>query len=252
MVAEIFLPARAVEAGAVGAAEPRNADSVAYSQIVRVRAKRDDAADHLVPGNDRKRPMNIAVDDVQVGPADSARRDFDQQVRSRGIRKRAFDLPQWLPGAIELHCAHCCKSPNRRVDVTERSAARALRMETCAGDSRLIRETEDARMNIVSKIIAATALTAVAAPVSAPATAAVRHHHHRHHYYGRTYYRHRVCRRSPATTGTVVGGVAGAVVGHSLLGHGLLGTAAGAVGGAVAGGAVDRSMTARYRCYYVR
>ena len=52
--------------------------------------------------------------------------------------------------------------------------------------------------------------------------------------------------------GTVVGGVAGAVVGHSVLGHGLLGTAAGAVGGAVAGGAVDRSMTAHRRCYYTR
>ena len=52
--------------------------------------------------------------------------------------------------------------------------------------------------------------------------------------------------------GAAVGGVAGAVVGHSVLGHGLLGAAAGAVGGAVAGGAVDRSMTAHYRCYYTR
>jgi len=90
-----------------------------------------------------------------------------------------------------------------------------------------------------------------ASSVGAPAYSATRHHH-RHHYYGRTAYRHKVCRRSPATTGTIVGGVAGAVVGHSLIGHGLLGTAAGAVGGAVAGGAVDRSMTARYRCYYTR
>ena len=79
-----------------------------------------------------------------------------------------------------------------------------------------------------------------------PADARTRHHH----YYGRTYYRHKVCRRSSATTGTVVGGVAGAVAGPSIIGHGLLGAAAGAVGGAVAGGAIDRSMTARRRCYY--
>ncbi|NUQ17443.1 MAG: glycine zipper 2TM domain-containing protein [Sphingomonas sp.] len=99
------------------------------------------------------------------------------------------------------------------------------------------------------KIMTAAALVATTATsFSIPAEA----RHHRHHYYGRTAYTHRVCRRSPATTGTVVGGVAGAVVGHSLIGHGLLGTAAGAVGGAVAGGAVDRSMTAHYRCYYVR
>jgi rod shape-determining protein MreC len=55
---------------------------------------------------------------------------------------------------------------------------------------------------------------------------------------------------SSAATGKVVGGVAGALVGHSLLGHGLLGTAAGAVGGVVAGGAVDRTMSAPRRCYY--
>jgi hypothetical protein len=54
------------------------------------------------------------------------------------------------------------------------------------------------------------------------------------------------------TSAPVAPRVAGAAVGHSLLGHGLLGVAAGAVGGAVAGGAVDRSMTARYRCYYTR
>jgi uncharacterized protein YcfJ len=105
-------------------------------------------------------------------------------------------------------------------------------------------------MKILSKLATGAALAFTAASsLTVPAAAAT---HHRHHYYGRTAYRHRVCRRSSATTGTVVGGVAGAVVGHSLLGHGLLGTAAGAVGGAVAGGAVDRSMTARHRCYYTR
>ncbi len=105
-------------------------------------------------------------------------------------------------------------------------------------------------MNIFSKLTAATALAFCAASsVAVPASAAV---HHRHHYYGRTTYRHRVCRRSSGTTGKVVGGVTGALVGRSLLGHGLLGTAAGAAGGVVAGGAVDRSMSAHYRCYYTR
>jgi len=103
-------------------------------------------------------------------------------------------------------------------------------------------------MKIRSKLTVATLLAAMAASsIAVPAEA-----RHRHHYYGRTAYRHKVCRRSPATTGTVVGGVTGAVVGHSVLGHGLLGTVGGAVGGAVAGGAIDRSMTAHYRCYYVR
>lgn len=105
-------------------------------------------------------------------------------------------------------------------------------------------------MMTLSKLTTAAALAVFAATsVSAPADARTRH---RHHYYGRTHYRHKVCRRSSATTGTVVGGVAGALAGPSIIGHGLAGAVVGGVGGAVAGGAIDRSMTARYRCYYVR
>lgn len=104
-------------------------------------------------------------------------------------------------------------------------------------------------MNGLTKIIGAAALAATTAGSFAAAPAEART---RHHYYGSTRYTHKVCRRSSATTGKVVGGVAGALVGHSLLGHGLLGTAAGAVGGVVAGGAVDRATTAPRRCYYVR
>lgn len=103
-------------------------------------------------------------------------------------------------------------------------------------------------MHILSKITAAAALASTAAaPIAAPAAAATRHH-----YYSHTRYRHKVCRRSPATTGTVVGGIAGAVAGPSIVGHGLLGAVVGGVGGAVAGSAIDRSMTAHYRCYYTR
>lgn len=56
------------------------------------------------------------------------------------------------------------------------------------------------------------------------------------------------CRHSNGTTGLIVGGVAGALVGRSLDHGGLLGTAAGAAGGALAGRAVDRTLTAKQRC----
>jgi len=106
-------------------------------------------------------------------------------------------------------------------------------------------------MNRITKTATVIALGATSlVSLGSSVDAATRHH--RHHYHSRTAYRHKVCRRSSATTGTVVGGVAGAVAGPSIIGHGLLGAAAGAVGGAVAGGAIDRSMTARYRCHYVR
>lgn len=100
---------------------------------------------------------------------------------------------------------------------------------------------------MLTKTVMAVAALSMAGPISAPAYAVVHHHHH---YHSSTHYHYKYCRHSSATTGKVVGGVTGALVGHSLLGHGLLGTAAGAVGGVVAGGAIDRSMTARHRCYY--
>ena len=56
------------------------------------------------------------------------------------------------------------------------------------------------------------------------------------------------CRKSPGTTGLVVGGVAGAVVGGKVIGGGLLGPVIGGVGGALAGRAIDRSSTRSKRC----
>jgi len=60
------------------------------------------------------------------------------------------------------------------------------------------------------------------------------------------------CRRSKGTTGLVVGGVAGAVAGPAIIGGGLLGTVAGGVAGALGGRALDRTVTAKKRCYWVR
>lgn len=60
------------------------------------------------------------------------------------------------------------------------------------------------------------------------------------------------CRRSSGTTGLIAGGVAGAVAGPAIVGGGLLGTAAGAVGGALGGRAIDRTITAKQRCTYIR
>lgn len=110
--------------------------------------------------------------------------------------------------------------------------------------------TED--MKTLAKLTIAAVLTATGGTSMTLPAAQAATRHHRHHYYSSSRYYYRYCRHSSATTGKVVGGVAGALVGHSLLGHGLLGTAAGAAGGVVAGGAIDRSMTARHRCRYYR
>lgn len=86
---------------------------------------------------------------------------------------------------------------------------------------------------------------AVVVPVS-KAEAQRTYHGKRHRYY-RPY--RKVCRHSSGTTGLVAGGAGGALLGNSVLGHGALGTVAGAVGGAFAGRAIDRTITAKDRCY---
>jgi len=62
----------------------------------------------------------------------------------------------------------------------------------------------------------------------------------------------RRCRHSDGTAGLIAGGVAGAVIGGSALGGGAVGTLVGAAGGALAGRAIDRTMTAKKRCTYVK
>jgi hypothetical protein len=103
---------------------------------------------------------------------------------------------------------------------------------------------------ILSITLAGALVATSGVPIAAPANAHTSTRYHTHHYKGQTHYAHRYCRRSSATTGTVVGGVAGAVAAPGIIGHGVLGVVGGAVGGAVAGGAIDRSMTAHRRCYW--
>lgn len=103
-------------------------------------------------------------------------------------------------------------------------------------------------------ILALSALSvAIPAAVTLPASKAEARRHYKRHY-ANNYYngegRRKVCRHSSGTTGLVAGGVGGALAGQGLLGHGILGTVAGAAGGAFAGRAVDRTISAKNRCYY--
>jgi len=90
--------------------------------------------------------------------------------------------------------------------------------------------------------LGAAALTATTLVV--PTSAEARKHYYRGRG-GKTY-----CTRSGGTTGAVVGGVGGALIGNGVAGRGdkLLGTVIGGVGGAFAGRAVDRTITAKRRC----
>jgi len=95
--------------------------------------------------------------------------------------------------------------------------------------------------------LAATTMVATTAIVPVSPAQAKKHYQYREWRgkNGRTY-----CRRSDGTTGLVVGGVAGALVGNGVAGRGdkLLGTVVGGVAGAIGGRAIDRTVTAKRRC----
>ena len=89
----------------------------------------------------------------------------------------------------------------------------------------------------MNKMMALAALAAVTAPVAATAqTYSDRDAPRTYRGEDGRYYQ---CKRSSGTTGTVAGGVGGAVLGH-VLGGGTLGTLAGAGGGALLGRHLDK------------
>ena len=93
------------------------------------------------------------------------------------------------------------------------------------------------------KLILAVTAATVALPATVIPTAADARHRY-HHYYSRSY---RTCHRHSGTTGAIVGGGAGALVGHAVTGHGLAGPIIGGVGGALLGRHIERH-NSRYAC----
>ena len=79
--AEVFAAGAAVAAGAAGPAQPRNADARAGGKAGRARTVFRHAADDFVPRNERRfRRGQFAVDHVEIGPADGAGADPQQDL----------------------------------------------------------------------------------------------------------------------------------------------------------------------------
>ncbi|MCW3796755.1 glycine zipper 2TM domain-containing protein [Sphingomonas sp. BN140010] len=100
-------------------------------------------------------------------------------------------------------------------------------------------------MRTMMLALAATSLTVPATAVIAPTAAAAKQ---QRYYSGRTWYdgQGRVrCRRPNGTTGLLVGGVGGALVGRAIDTHGsrATGTIIGAAAGALIGRSIDRNRT---------
>jgi hypothetical protein len=78
-IAEILLPAQAKEAVSARPSEPRHPDTIADSEVAGLAAALDHSSDNLVAGNNRQRPVNVAVRDMQIGPANPTGGYFQQQ-----------------------------------------------------------------------------------------------------------------------------------------------------------------------------
>lgn len=100
--------------------------------------------------------------------------------------------------------------------------------------------------NFIMALSAASLVIPASMAVPVSGAEARRHHHYQPRVYTRN--GHTYCRHSDGTTGLIIGGVGGALVGNAIIGHGALGPILGGVGGAFGGRAIDRSMTAKRRC----
>lgn len=81
VIAEIFLSAPTILAGAAGPAEPRHTDAISRAMDGACAAALNNRADDLVARNDGKLALReLAIDDMQVGAAHAARAHAYQQL----------------------------------------------------------------------------------------------------------------------------------------------------------------------------
>jgi hypothetical protein len=107
-VAQILPPRSAKRADAAGGAEPRHANARADRDAGHASADRGDATDNLVPGHDREFGIGkLAVDHVQIGAADAAGRNLDQNLACRRLRNRLLAHGKRHLWPTKNHRAHC-------------------------------------------------------------------------------------------------------------------------------------------------
>jgi hypothetical protein len=105
VVAEVFFVAKAEGTGAVGAADPGDADACALREFGRV-AFDDFAYDLVTQDQWALNEGDVAFEDVEVGATDSAGEDAEEQVVARGGGARYFFDLEGLVGDVEDGCFH--------------------------------------------------------------------------------------------------------------------------------------------------
>src|SRR6266852_1196946 len=97
-IAEILATGRAIVAGLVAPSEPWDAHALS--------ARLDDSRDLMARNERQLRLLELAVDDVKVGPADGTRFDPDQDLALLRPGHRDIDELERFALPPQDHCAH--------------------------------------------------------------------------------------------------------------------------------------------------
>jgi hypothetical protein len=91
--------------------EPGNANSIPHGKPDIALTHGSHASDNLVSGNERKLGVRqVAVDDVEIGAADGARRNFDKHLAGTRTRRLPLNQPQGMASSLEHHRLHASTS----------------------------------------------------------------------------------------------------------------------------------------------
>jgi hypothetical protein len=106
-LAEILSTRSAVSALATGPSQPRDSDAVANVKSLHSFAQPFDPADDFMAGNQGKFGLGqLAIDNVQIGPAYGTRSDAHEHFVRTGISNRHRTSDKWLARGLEDHRVH--------------------------------------------------------------------------------------------------------------------------------------------------
>src|SRR5438876_5831208 len=106
-IAQVLPSACAVAADAVGPAQPRHPDAIPDREALRSLAAGEHGPDYLVPGHEwQLRSGQLAVEDVQVRAADSARGHRYQYLSATDVGIAQLSRLQRLALSLKNHRAH--------------------------------------------------------------------------------------------------------------------------------------------------
>ena len=107
VIAQVLTSGETVAANTARVAQPGHSHPVADGKALHARAQLGHGADNFVPGDERQFGLReLAVNDVQIGTADTAGVDAEQQLTASGRRRRNLGLLKQRLRRLQHHGPH--------------------------------------------------------------------------------------------------------------------------------------------------